>query len=60
MATHQILSNPYGGRGSLILGVTWAEALVAMILMVARTYTNGFLIRSFKWDYWWALFTLVG
>ncbi|KAL8870791.1 MAG: hypothetical protein Q9174_003244 [Haloplaca sp. 1 TL-2023] len=56
---HQILSNPYGGRGPLILAVTWTEAVVALILMGARTYTNGFIVRSFKWDYWWALITLI-
>lgn len=59
-ADHEILSNPYGGRGPLIMAVTWTQAGIALTLMAARTYTNGFLLKSFKWDYWWALITLVG
>ncbi|KAL8705631.1 MAG: hypothetical protein Q9201_001268 [Fulgogasparrea decipioides] len=58
-ADHQILSNPYGGRGPLIMAVTWTEAAVALTLVAARTYTNGFILRSFEWDYWWALITLI-
>lgn len=42
------------------MAVTWTQAGIALTLMAARTYTNGFLIKSFKWDYWWALITLVG
>ncbi len=53
------LVDPYGGRGSLILGVTWAEAAVAIVLMVMRTYTNAFILKLFKWDYFWAMVTVV-
>lgn len=42
------------------MAVTWTQAGIALALMAARTYTNGFLLRSFRWDYWWALITLVG
>lgn len=59
MADHQILDNPYGGRGPLVLGVTWAEASLALVLMAMRTYTNARIVRSFQWDYFWAMLTLV-
>ena len=51
---------PYGGKGPLILSVAWTEASVALILILMRTYTNAFLVKSFKWDYFWAMVTLVG
>ncbi|KAL8727833.1 MAG: hypothetical protein Q9181_005565 [Wetmoreana brouardii] len=41
------------------MAVTWAETAVALILVAARTYTNGFILRAFEWDYWWALVTLI-
>ena len=58
-ADHQVLANPYGGKGPLIMAVTWAEASVALVLMLMRTYTNAFIVKSFKWDYYWAMFTFV-
>lgn len=51
--------SPYGGQGPLILSVAWTEASIALIFMLMRTYTNAFLLKSFKWDYFWALITLV-
>ena len=54
------LANPYGGRGPLILSLSWTEALIALVLMLMRTYTNAFVVKSFKWDYFWAILTLVG
>ena len=59
----QLLAHPlgdsYGGKGPLILGITWTEALVALVLMLMRTYTNACLVKSFKWDYFWAMLALV-
>ena len=49
----------YGGRGPVILTVAWTEAAVALILMLLRTYTNIFIVDSFRWDYYWALMALV-
>ena len=49
----------YGGRGPVILTVVWTEAAVALVLVLMRTYTNMFIVNSFKWDYFWALITLV-
>lgn len=51
---------PYGGKGPLILTVAWTEALVALVLVLMRTYTNAVIVKSFKWDYFWAIVTLVG
>ena len=41
------------------MAVAWSEATVALVLMLMRTYTNMFIVKSFKWDYFWALITLV-
>ena len=51
---------PYGGKGPLILAVAWTEASIALILILMRTYTNAFLVKSFKWDYFWGIIALVG
>ena len=51
---------PYGGQGPLILSIAWTEASIALILMLMRTYTNAVLVKSFKWDYFWGMITLVG
>lgn len=51
---------PYGGQGPLILSVAWTEASIALILMLMRTYTNAFLVKSFRWDYFWGIITMVG
>lgn len=54
------LPGPYGGKGPLILTVAWTEASVALVLVLMRTYTNAVIVKSFKWDYFWAMVTLVG
>ena len=53
------MHHPYGGQGITIIAVTWTEAGLTILVMALRTYTNGFVIHSFKWDYFWALVTLV-
>lgn len=53
------LANPYGGHGPIIMGVTWGEASLALVVMLLRTYTNAFIVKSFRWDYFWAMLTLV-
>ena len=54
------LPDPYGGKGPLLLTVAWTEASVALVLVLMRTYTNAVIVKAFKWDYFWALVTLVG
>ena len=56
---HQILANPYGGKGPTIMAATWTQASVALTLMLLRTYTNAFIVKSFRWDYAWAMLTFV-
>ena len=56
---HIILENPYGGKGATIMAATWAQAALALTLMLLRTYTNVFIVKSFKWDYFWAMLTFV-
>lgn len=54
------LTDPHGGRGFLVLGIAWTEASIVLVLMLMRTYTNAFVVKSFKWDYFWAILALVG
>lgn len=53
------LQSSYGGRGPLIISVSWTQASLALLLMLLRTYTNAFIVKSFKWDYFWAMASLV-
>ena len=41
------------------MSISWVEASIALVLMLMRTYCNAFVVKSFKWDYFWALLTLV-
>ena len=49
----------YGGRGSCTLTIAWTEAAVSLVLMLLRTYTNMFIVNSFRREYYWVLITLV-
>ena len=53
------LQSSYGGRGPLIMSVSWTQASLALLLMLLRTYTNAFIVKSFNWDYFWAMASLV-
>lgn len=55
----QSFEHPYGGRGPLLMGVTWTMAAIAIILTALRTYTNAIIVKRFSWDYYWAILTLV-
>ncbi|KAJ6446468.1 S-adenosyl-L-methionine-dependent methyltransferase [Purpureocillium lavendulum] len=57
----------YGGRGPLLLGVSWAEAAVALILVALRAKTAslcppGHLLSTgifgLRWDFCWVIFAL--
>ena len=41
------------------MSIAWTEASIALVLMLMRTYCNAFVVKSFKWDYFWAMSTLV-
>ncbi len=41
------------------MSVSWTQASLALLLMLLRTYTNAFIVKSFKWDYFWAMASLV-
>lgn len=57
----------YGGKGPLVLGVTWAEMGLALILMVLRAKTasvcpGGRLVSGIfglRWDFVWVIFAFV-
>ena len=49
----------YGGRGVTMMGLLWAEFLLAALLIGARLYTNSKIVGEFGWDFFWAVFALV-
>jgi hypothetical protein len=55
----ELPDSPYGGRGPLLMGVTWSLAIVAMTLIGLRTYANVVIVKKSGWDYVWAMITLV-
>ncbi|KAE8159855.1 hypothetical protein BDV40DRAFT_302867 [Aspergillus tamarii] len=56
----------HGGKGSLVLGVTWAEAGLALILLALRAKTASlcppgqpaFGIFGLRWDFIWVVIAL--
>ncbi|KAF7718264.1 Uncharacterized protein PECH_002079 [Penicillium ucsense] len=58
----------YGGKGPLVLGVTWAETSLALVLFFLRARTasvcpqgqlsSGFF--SLRWDFVWAILAFAG
>ncbi|KAE8367569.1 hypothetical protein BDV27DRAFT_142711 [Aspergillus caelatus] len=60
-------SPEHGGKGSLVLGVTWAEAGLALILLALRAKTASlcppgqpaFGIFGLRWDFIWVVIALV-
>lgn len=47
------------GLGPTVLAVTWSEFAAGTVLMVLRIYTNGFIIRRWNPDFWWAFASYV-
>ena len=47
------------GLGPAIIAVTWSEFGAGTALMALRIYTNGFLIRRWSADFWWAVLSFV-
>ncbi|KAJ3498636.1 hypothetical protein NLG97_g965 [Lecanicillium saksenae] len=58
---------PYGGRGPLCMGITWAEAAVALVLIALRAKTASFYrerrsfsgILGLRWDFIWVIMALL-
>ncbi|KAI9725332.1 MAG: hypothetical protein M1828_003348 [Chrysothrix sp. TS-e1954] len=49
----------YGGRGALVLGLTWAEFTIATFLMCLRIYTRLRITSDAGWALFWSLLTWV-
>lgn len=47
------------GLGPTVLAVTWSEFAAGTVLMALRIYTNGFIIRRWNPDFWWAFASYV-
>jgi hypothetical protein len=67
MLTSDASAAAYGGRGPLILGITWSEAALALVLITLRAKgasvapsaaVSGFF--GLRWDFIWVMFSLVG
>ncbi|CAK3792472.1 Hypothetical predicted protein [Lecanosticta acicola] len=48
-------AHAYGGRGTLILGITWTETTLATIAVILRAYSAGRLAKKAEWDLFWVL-----
>ncbi|PLB49693.1 hypothetical protein P170DRAFT_510197 [Aspergillus steynii IBT 23096] len=61
------MPDTYGGRGPLLLGVTWAEAALTLVLFALRAKTASICppesmssgIFGLRWDFVWAVFALM-
>ncbi|WPH01524.1 Hypothetical protein R9X50_00437000 [Acrodontium crateriforme] len=49
----------YGGEGALLLGITWAEATLATLIISARTYAATRLVDRTGWGLFWILLTWI-
>ena len=47
------------GLGPTVLAVTWSEFAAGTVLMALRIYTNGFILRRWNPDFWWAFVSYV-
>ena len=45
----------YGGKGPLIMGIAWAEALLATILILMRVYSVMTVTPEAKMSLYWAV-----
>lgn len=61
------MSPSYGGKGPLVLGVTWAEAGLALILVslraksasVAQGGKMSVAMFRLRWDFMWVIVAVV-
>lgn len=60
-------ASAYGGQGPLVLGITWTEAGLALILIGLRAKTACFCrpgqlssgIFGVRWDFFWVILGVV-
>ncbi|KAF2721794.1 hypothetical protein K431DRAFT_209419, partial [Polychaeton citri CBS 116435] len=43
----------YGGAGPLVLGISWAEALLATVILIVRAY-GALVLERAGWDLFWS------
>lgn len=61
------MANAYGAQGPVVLGITWTEAALALILVMLRAKAAAFSthnnfaagIFGLRWDFIWVIFALV-
>ena len=49
----------YGGRGPLVMAVTWAEAALALGLVIARLFAASTRQGELRWDFLWIAIAMV-
>ncbi|KAF4988167.1 hypothetical protein FDECE_15164 [Fusarium decemcellulare] len=49
----------YGGRGHMLNAVLWTETVIATLFVVLRVYTRKVVLRSFGWDDFFLIITLI-
>ena len=58
----------YGSKGSIVLGISWAETALALVLVALRAKTAAVCpsghpragILGLRWDFIWVIIALVG
>lgn len=59
------MATALGAKGPLVLGVTWTEAALAVVLVALRAKTASFSegkmpgIFGLRWDFLWIVFAMV-
>lgn len=61
------MPNAYGAQGPLVLGITWTEAALALILVLLRAKAAAFSTENklsvgvfgLRWDFIWVILAMV-
>lgn len=52
-------STIYGGKGPFIMGITWAETAVALVMVAARLWGASIRRGELRWDFFWVALACV-
>lgn len=61
------MPNAYGAKGPVMLGITWTEAILAVILVMLRAKAAAFSaddklsagLLGLRWDFIWVIIAMV-
>lgn len=52
-------AHAYGGVGPFEMGISWALALIATAVVLARFHVTVRVVNMAGWDLWWSIITYV-